>query len=1001
MSNEKPVILADQEDRDKIQRELDKNILVEAAAGTGKTTSMLRRMVELIRGGKCANIRQLAAVTFTRKAAAELKSRFQVEIEKAFKQADGEEKKRLGKALENIEQCFVGTIHSFCGRILRERPVEANVDLAFEEADEETDWRVRQSAWEKYCADLLVNDEENIIEQLEQYGLTLIDLEGAFYRFADYPDVQHWEVPGDELQMPDIKPAAQAAQNYSDYMRGLRHRLPRFSGNDALIPKYKAIPRIISHYKNLFEPAQLMAVLEHFDTSGKIIQKEWAKEKKFTREDAKKELENWTKFREMHVTPLLNTWRILRYRLIIPILKRAVKVYDSIRHEKGILNFQDLLIKTAELLRDKPNVRAYFRKRFTHLLVDEFQDTDPVQAEVMFLLTADDVNETDWRKCKPSPGSLFVVGDPKQSIYRFRRADIITYNEVKRLIRESGGEVVVLSTNFRTTGSIIDWVNNVFSPLPYIEEEEPQKEMLRFNENDTAESPGYVALRAGRTDGNQGTISSLYSLNIPEDFAKKANVVEYEPELIARFIRYAIDTGITVSRTDREIDAGKSKFVDPSDFMILTWKKEHLGAYAKKLQDYGIPHQITGGNALNEVDALKLLHVCLKAVIHPENPAALVACLRSGLFGVSDAVLYRFKKKGGKFAYTSTVPEGLDEPERDQFKDIFNRLTQYSLWFSKLPALTAIGRTIDDLGLMAYSSAQTGGDVEAGSLAKAVEIIRSAQTEMWTTAGIVEYLGQLTEHKENYDGITAFSRQKPVVRVMNLHKAKGLEAPVVFLANPFGEMKHPPDIHIDRAGDDTAGYLAIYKTSGYGRTTLIAHPQNWEERADKEYRFLQAEKLRLRYVAATRAGSAMVITQQTAKKNKHYNPWQCFEQYLFEAPLLTYPEEPPETEVEEFMMEFDSIESGLIKIMERASLLRSPSYGSINVKKLADSADPAEILKADVKLIKPETTGMNEKVAGDHPAEWGSVIHALLDVAMCDENAPLIESAGNMLMEND
>ena len=120
----------------------------------------------------------------------------------------------------------------------------------------------------------------------------------------------------------------------------------------------------------------------------------------------------------------------------------AIEIYDEIRRVQGKLNFQDLLMKAAELLRDKPTIRKHFRKKFSHILVDEFQDTDPIQAEVIMLLAADGIYETNWRKCKPRPGALFVVGDPKQSIYRFRRADIVTYNQVKSIIKQNSGRIV-------------------------------------------------------------------------------------------------------------------------------------------------------------------------------------------------------------------------------------------------------------------------------------------------------------------------------------------------------------------------------------------------------------------------------------------------------------------------------------------------------------------------------------------------------------------------------
>ena len=121
-------------------------------------------------------------------------------------------------------------------------------------------------------------------------------------------------------------------------------------------------------------------------------------------------------------------------------------------------------MRAARLLRDNPEVRRYFRKRFHPILVDEFQDTDPIQAEILFLLTGTDDAERDWTRLAPAPGSLFLVGDPKQSIYRFRRADIDIYNLVKERIEASGGETLDLSANFRSLPSIADWVNPLFDP---------------------------------------------------------------------------------------------------------------------------------------------------------------------------------------------------------------------------------------------------------------------------------------------------------------------------------------------------------------------------------------------------------------------------------------------------------------------------------------------------------------------------------------------------------
>ena len=190
MEISKPEKPADQDQRDLILKDLDSTMLVEAAAGTGKTTSMVGRMVNLLAEGRCAPD-TLAAVTFTRKAAAELRTRFQVELEKAYRQAKQPKRSRLAHALAAMDRCFIGTIHSFCGRLLRERPVEAGVDVAFREIDEVEDTLLRQDAWSQYVASLYAEDHP-ILTELEELGLEIGSLQDAFIRFADYPDVQEW-----------------------------------------------------------------------------------------------------------------------------------------------------------------------------------------------------------------------------------------------------------------------------------------------------------------------------------------------------------------------------------------------------------------------------------------------------------------------------------------------------------------------------------------------------------------------------------------------------------------------------------------------------------------------------------------------------------------------------------------------------------------------------------------------------------------------------------------
>ncbi|MCG2795411.1 MAG: UvrD-helicase domain-containing protein, partial [Actinomycetia bacterium] len=272
-----PAGLPDAGQRELVRKELDRNIMVEAAAGTGKTTCMIDRMVALLDCGRCEDIRTLAAVTFTRKASAELRSGFQVRLEKAARDSSGDREENLGRALAGVEQCFIGTIHSFCARLLRERPVEAGVDIAFEDIDEAADARLRSEAWAEYTSGLYVRDPGGILDGLERYGMHLGDLEGAFIRFAEYPDVDEWPLGEVEADLPGVSEALREMEEYVAHMRALAPLLPDDTGNDTLIDEYRRLPRVLAHCtpEQLQQPARFMEVLSRFNRGVTLVQKVW------------------------------------------------------------------------------------------------------------------------------------------------------------------------------------------------------------------------------------------------------------------------------------------------------------------------------------------------------------------------------------------------------------------------------------------------------------------------------------------------------------------------------------------------------------------------------------------------------------------------------------------------------------------------------------------------------------------------------------------------------
>jgi len=806
------------------------------------------------------------------------------------------------------------------------------VDLAFREVDETEDDRFRRLAWDAYVAGLYAR-EDPLLKRLDELGLQVGQLREAFLDFARYPDVEDWPAP--EPESFDLDAVRAELLRYIEHMERLPY--PPDTGTDALMPRYRLVARL-GRLGDLRDENYLFTVLEQC-TGAAITQKYWPGKDGKAR--AKAEKARWDDFRERFVEPALRRRRNQRYPVVLEVLHGAREAYDRLRSEAGALNFQDLLLRAAALLRDNPaHVREYFARRFTHLLVDEFQDTDPIQAEVMCLLTADDPRERDWRTCRPRPGALFVVGDPKQSIYRFRRADIVTYNRVRDLLARHG-RVVRLSANFRSVARLREWVNRAFEGA--------------FPAEPDVYSPEYVPLAPGRPDEGDG--ACVQPLETPPPLMRQDDIAAWEADVIARAIRRALDRREPVFRRD-----GTATPARPGDFLILTRQKKRLAVYARALQDLGIPHQVAGGAALNETPEVELLHLAVSAAVNPHDPVAVVAALRSELFGLSDRTLYAFRKHGGEFRPGAEAPAALPPEERKVLDDALGRLARYRRWIAAGPPVAAIERMIADLGLWARAGAATGGDVRSGSLAKAVELIRSAQSGTWTAGELAEYLAGLAASEEEHDAVPVLPHEAEPVRVMNLHKAKGLEGEVVFLADPSGAWAPPPRLHVDRSGDRARGFMAVYgERRGNQPVPLLACPVGWEAWAEEEERFEKAESARLLYVAATRAASRLIVSRRA--KESARNPWAPLRPFLEDCPPLEDPgpvhPQPAETQV---LLPAD-VEEAHAELAARWGAAAGPTY-SVEAAKEISVARPAPL------------TG------GEHGVEWGKVVHLVLETLM-------------------
>ncbi len=949
--------LRDELARQRITKELGTCFLVESGAGSGKTSSLVARMVALIRDGKCP-AEALVAITFTRKAAQELRGRFQMELERAFTaETEGVKRGRLSRGLEELDRCFLGTVHSFCATMLRERPIEAGLDPDFEELDDLEDALLLDRAWDEYLLSMQATRPE-IFDRLQALDVEAQDLKDCYQTLSTYPDV---DVVRSDAPQPDLTVVRQNLYDLLDWAEdAIPSEVPE-RGWDGL----QNLLRTAIHRRRIYDLDDdiiLLRLLADIDRSGGITLNRWD-----SPEDARQAKERFDTFRGDHLTPALREWREYRHSQLMEFILPAIDRYGELKREKSKLNYQDLLMHTASLLRQNTEVRSYFQNRYTHLLVDEFQDTDPIQAEIMFYLTGQDRNGQDWRTLRPRPGSLFVVGDPKQSIYRFRRADIDTYNEVKRLIVAGGGAVLHLTTNFRSLDALGEWANPVFSTLLAVEE-------TRFQ----AAFEGLDTVRTVDGDRHCG----LRVINTPKvRYHKAEEIAKLDAGQIAGWISQALAGGISLPRTDEERLVGLTERPRPGDFLILMRYRANMDIYAGALEGRGIPYRITGGEGFSRSPELLGMLKLLRVLLDPGDPVRLVAVLRGNLFGISDIQLYRFKKAGGSFDIYSKVPEQLDMDDRKVFDWAFAQLRLFRDWLQDLPVSAALEAIVSVLGSVPAALTGEFGRSRAGRLVQCLELLADAERKgMTSLTEQVGYLANLIDVGIEEE-INIAPWENDYVRIMNLHKAKGLEAPVVFLANPAKNISHTPMVHICRTDGSPRGYFVIEKVRGYARE-VIGQPPDWDTYCETERQYQDAEENRLLYVAATRARDLLVVSSYEGKPE--INPWSPFEAYLTGAPKLEIYMDSEGIGEDEKGIELSpgDFEKAWVDIQATRGAINIASYMHMPVTSLVKEKQPAP---------SREVTGRGQS--------WGNVIHRLLDACAKGKAGDIEALAGQVLFE--
>lgn len=922
----KPTILPDQQARDAIETDLDRNMLVEAGAGSGKTESLARRMVAGIVDGTYV-IDHMAAVTFTRKAAAELRERCQVALERRLKaEQEATRRARLQDALSHLERLFVGTIHAFCAHLIRERPVEAGVAPGFTELEEEHNAALRRRVWREYI-DLARSHGSAELHELLEAGIAPHELDEAFATVCNFADAAF--PPGDGSK-PETRVARQGLDTFA---RTLEEDLPQdilLDGGCDLQQAGRSLRGLLKH-ADLDNPRALVELLARWEKTPHMTQKYWSGTPT-ERKALKAKLDAlMLAFQQTTVLPFLTAWRQYVYRLALTLVLQGRTHFATARRKALTLNYEDLLQTAAVLLRENEHVRVALQDKFRWIFVDEFQDTDPIQAEVMLLLAAAPGARGRWTDVPLRPGSLFVVGDPKQSIFRFRRADMDTYQRVRRRIEQTGGCVVSLTASFRAIPALCDWANTTFAQL--------------FPHNATPQQPAFHGLHAVNTNSTT-TSGGVFLLDIP-DSVKEGAIRSVEANHIAASIRNAMDSNAR----------------RPGDILIITRKKRALGEYARALERLQIPVEVSGASAIIGSRLVTTLTLLLRVLSDPDDGPAVIGVLRGPLFGVSDEALYHHRAAGLPFLLT--VP--LEETEATPVTDALSILRSLYGWIRTLPAAAAVERILEHAGLMALAATTAPGAPEAAALQQAVDLIR-AVTE--TGGSLADAVAMLEEELEagQMETVPLEPGQRDVVRVMNLHKAKGLEAPVVFLADPLGGVPPRAEVRILRHGASVTGYLQLRKLTGPYSTTVIGEPADWVTHEQEELGYLAAEESRLLYVACTRAKEMLVIGRWAKSGGRGIRPWAPLD------PTLTHAR---------------SLPSGAIE--HRGNASRPEFNGSGRAAAEQDREQRRTIIKGCSWQVETVTALTHHSGAAqstgqlpqaDSGMAWGRLIHGMLEHAM-------------------
>jgi ATP-dependent exoDNAse (exonuclease V) beta subunit len=537
-------------------------------------------------------------------------------------------------------------------------------------------------------------------------------------------------------------------------------------------------------------------------------------------------------------------------------LAGATANYRELKAAAGALDFTDLLSRTRDLIRRDAAVRRHLQEKFTRIFVDEFQDTDPIQADILLLLAADDPAETDAAAVRPAPGKLFIVGDPKQAIYRFRGTDVGTYWRVAHQIEQRGGRVLQLKKSYRSVPEIQRFVNAAF-----------RDEMVR---NELALQADYIPLSPVRADDS--TQPAIVALPVPEPYGRRgplkasARAIEESlPDAVGAFVAWLVDPKNGWHVVERQADGPEERVpIQPRHIAILFRRFVSFGEdvtrrYTSAIEARGVPHLLVGGKAFHGREEVETIRAALAAIEWPDDELSVFATLKGSLFAIDDEHLLEFRDRFGAF-HPFRIPKELGgnsgqdlaltgEPTAHlmPIAEALRLMQSLHRGRNYRPVADTITRLLDETRAHVGFILRPAGEQALANVLHVAELARQ-----YEAGGGISFRGFIDELRTAADSESAeapiLEESSDGVRLMTVHKAKGLEFPVVILA----------DLTCKLSRDDASRYLdppnglCAVKIGGWA-------PHELHEHQAEEVMRDQAEGVRLAYVAATRARDLLVV----------------------------------------------------------------------------------------------------------------------------------------------